>query len=89
MQARDTSKVAAEVASAAALPPVEAASSAPSNQEVQPVIFARRPSKASQQEPATAVNPSTSLQLPFAEQDDDFEAFAKSLHRYQSGVLSL
>ena len=51
----------------------------------QPEIRARRPTKpAARQAPhATA---GSSLLLPFVEQDDDFEAFAKSLHRYHSGV---
>ena len=51
----------------------------------QPDIRARRPTKpAARQAPRSTA--SSSLQLPFVEQDDDFEAFAKSLHRYHSGV---
>lgn len=49
--------------------------------DTQQAIHARRPPKP----PVPDVSVADNVQLPFVEQDDDFEAFAKSLQRYHSG----
>ena len=54
-----------------------------SNGNLQSGVRLRRPTKPASQ---PVLQSKATFSLPFVEQDDDFEAFAKSLHRYHSGM---